>query len=188
MEIKLIRHTTPDIGKGICYGQSDIPLKKTFNEEAKIVLEKLGSSSGFKVYSSPLKRCTYLAEKINPEFTISKSLLEMNFGDWEMKPWNSIPRESSEAWMQDFVHVKVPNGESYIELYTRVISFLNTIISKNENAIFVTHSGVIRSILAHITDLKLKDSFTFDIPFGSVISIFYENGKFSTNFNPKKND
>ncbi|WP_196884956.1 alpha-ribazole phosphatase [Aureivirga sp. CE67] len=182
MEIKIIRHTTPNIEKGMCYGQSNIGVKNTFDEEAEVVLEKIGSVSDFKIYSSPLNRCALLAQKINPNFTVSRKILEMFFGDWELVAWDEIPREISDPWMQDFVNTKVPNGESYLDLHKRVTSFFDEIVAKNENAVIVTHSGVIRSILSHITDLDLKDSFSFEIPYGCVISVFYENGELTTNF------
>ena len=36
MEIILIRHTSVDVPKGTCYGQTDVPLKPTFEQEAAI--------------------------------------------------------------------------------------------------------------------------------------------------------
>ena len=43
--------------------------------------------------------------------------MEMNFGDWEMKNWDDIPLEELNPWMQDFVNVRVSNGESFTDLY-----------------------------------------------------------------------
>lgn len=37
MKIYLIRHTTPHIEKGICYGQTDLDVAETFNNEAEII-------------------------------------------------------------------------------------------------------------------------------------------------------
>ena len=34
MNIYLIRHTSVDVPKGLCYGQSDVPLRPTFEIEA----------------------------------------------------------------------------------------------------------------------------------------------------------
>ena len=53
MEIYLIRHTTPDVAKGICYGQTDLALTATFPEEAEHVLKQLPPDLDV-VYSSPL--------------------------------------------------------------------------------------------------------------------------------------
>lgn len=36
MEIFLIRHTSVDVPPGVCYGQTDVPLKPTFEQEAAI--------------------------------------------------------------------------------------------------------------------------------------------------------
>lgn len=36
MRLHFIRHTRPDIARGVCYGQSDIPLAASFAEEAGI--------------------------------------------------------------------------------------------------------------------------------------------------------
>lgn len=84
MEIYLIRHTTPDIEKGICYGQSDIPLKDTFPSEVKNILKSIPKHFD-KVYSSPLQRCTQLANYIDQNNTIDNRLMELNFGSWELK-------------------------------------------------------------------------------------------------------
>ncbi|MBQ1753914.1 MAG: hypothetical protein II002_03155 [Bacteroidales bacterium] len=36
MEVILLRHTTPDVPVGTCYGQTDVPLKASFEEEAAV--------------------------------------------------------------------------------------------------------------------------------------------------------
>ena len=169
MILYLIRHTTPDIDRGICYGQSNMGLSDSFEEEASFLLSKLAQFPVKNVLSSPLLRCTLLAEKINTKYTTNPSLKELDFGEWELVDWNKIPQTEIDPWMQDFVNVAVPNGESYIDLYTRVISIYKT-ITENHTAI-VTHAGVIRSILAYITKTKLEDSFDFKIPYGTIVQV-----------------
>lgn len=41
MEIYLIRHTSVDVPAGYAYGQTDVPLKPTFEEEAEEVKKGL---------------------------------------------------------------------------------------------------------------------------------------------------
>ena len=41
MEIYLVRHTTPAIEKGVCYGQTDLNVAETFEEEVELVLKNL---------------------------------------------------------------------------------------------------------------------------------------------------
>lgn len=39
MEVILIRHTSVDVPPGMCYGQTDVPLKPTFETEAAVTAE-----------------------------------------------------------------------------------------------------------------------------------------------------
>ena len=41
MDIYIIRHTTPDIAKGICYGQTNLELTDDFQAESDAILSKL---------------------------------------------------------------------------------------------------------------------------------------------------
>ena len=62
MEVILIRHTSVDVPPGVCYGQTDVPLKPTFEQEAAITQENLKNYLPFDhVYTSPLTRCVRLA-------------------------------------------------------------------------------------------------------------------------------
>ncbi len=44
MEIYLIRHTTPKIAQGICYGQSDLELASNFDDEMASIHQNLDQS------------------------------------------------------------------------------------------------------------------------------------------------
>jgi len=169
MIVYYVRHTTPDIDKGVCYGQADIDVAANFNDEADFLIQKLQNVNIETVLSSPLKRCTKLAAKLNSEYTIVNELMELNFGDWELKQWNNISEEETAPWMNDFVTVAVPNGESYLDLFARAIKVYKNI--KKDNTIVVTHSGIIRSVLSHITNTNLNDSFDFKIPYGTIVRI-----------------
>jgi alpha-ribazole phosphatase len=172
MEIYLVRHTTPLIEKGICYGQTDLNITDTFDKEAAIILDKIKTDNEVRIFSSPLKRCVLLAEKFDKHITIDKRLMELDFGDWEMKKWNDIPENEMTPWMQDFVNVKVPKGESYTDLSKRVLDFFHEIKSLNQKqTIIVSHGGPIRSLLAYLTNTELKDSFDIKIIYGQISKI-----------------
>lgn len=173
MEIYLIRHTTPKVEKGICYGQADLDITETFLEEVEAIKPHLPSDE-IKVYSSPLQRCKKLADALFDGFEIDvhDDLMELNCGQWELLPWNDIPKEEIQPWMDDFVNVAVPKGESYVDLHNRVVKRFNDIVSKQESAVIVAHGGVLRSILSHITSTPLKESFdAFTLHYGCVVKI-----------------
>lgn len=173
MEIYLIRHTTPKVEKGICYGQADLDITETFLEEVEAIKPHLPSDE-IKVYSSPLQRCKKLADALFDGLVIDvhDDLMELNCGQWELLPWNDIPKEEIQPWMDDFVNVPVPKGESYVDLHNRVVNRFNEIVSKQESAVIVAHGGVLRSILSHITSTPLKESFdAFTLHYGCVVKI-----------------
>ncbi|MFH6944548.1 alpha-ribazole phosphatase [Flavobacterium sp. FlaQc-50] len=176
MEIYLVRHTETLCEKGICYGQSDVALAEPFELIFENIISQLPQKAI--LFSSPLQRCVILAKYIQNEiktiyYQEDKRLMEMNFGDWEMKSWNDILPEQLNPWMEDFVTVHATNGESFIELHDRTGVFLSEQISKKaeQPIIVVTHAGVIRSLLCHHTSLPLKDAFQNKVDFGQVVKI-----------------
>ena len=91
MNIYLIRHTSVDVPKGLCYGQSDVPLRPTFEIEAAVTKAKIESIHFDMAYTSPLSRCTRLAQYCGfGDATRDPRILELNFGDWEMQYFNTV--------------------------------------------------------------------------------------------------
>ena len=174
MPLYIIRHTSVNISKSVCYGQSDVDLTENFEEEANAVLAQLPEKIGF-IFSSDLSRCVRLSEKIKQkydvEITIDERLREMNFGDWEMKNWDDIPSSELDVWMNDFVFEKAKNGESLTILSQRIGSFLQEINEKcdtKKNIVIVTHAGAIRAFLHHIKGIALKDVFNTKVNYGEI--------------------
>lgn len=180
MYIYLIRHTTPQIEKGICYGQSDLDVKDTFLKEAAEIQKLLPQLEEIPLYSSPLQRCKKLAEYFRKEpLFVDTRLKEMNFGDWEMKPWANIEPEAFNRWMNHFVDTAPPNGESSREIYERVMAFWQELLDQNheETGIF-THFGVIQSLLAHLLHIPLDKTFRLDVNYGGVVRVELRGERF----------
>lgn len=180
MEIYLIRHTTPAVPKGICYGQTDLDVTETFEQEVISIKSYLPENIQT-VYSSPLQRCRKLANALFPQHPlhIHDDLMELNCGDWEMQPWDEIPKVEIQPWMDDFVNVQVPNGESYIQMHERVSSRFEWISRQTHPAVIVAHGGVLRSILSHITNTPLRESFdAFTCHYGCVVKLISEENTF----------
>lgn len=176
MEVYLVRHTETVCEKGICYGQSDVEIRTPYDVVFETILSQLPKEAI--LYSSPLQRCIVLAKHIQENIQIEtiiedSRLMEMNFGDWELKSWDDIPQEILNPWMTDFVNVRVPNGESFVDLNERVLDFLENEISKDieKPLIIVAHAGVIRSILCKINNLPLQEAFTSKLDFGAVVKM-----------------
>jgi alpha-ribazole phosphatase len=173
--IYLIRHTTPTVAKGICYGQTDLDVTESFADEAAVIRQHLPSDI-ISVYSSPLQRCARLARHLFPGQApyLMDDLMEVDCGQWEMRGWDELPREEIDPWMADFVRVRIPGGESYLDLHRRVTDSWEKIrrIKAAGDAAVVAHGGVIRSILSGLSGTPLIDSFkVFSLHYGCVIRI-----------------
>jgi alpha-ribazole phosphatase len=173
MKVYLIRHTTPEIGKGICYGQADIPTAASFQTEANQLILGLPKMVDV-VYSSPLGRCTKLAAliKSNLPVVIDKRLMEMNFGDWEMKAWNEIDQLTLNTWMQDFVNVSAPAGENLVDLNKRVQGFITDLLKTDDKVVAVIgHAGIIRCIVAYVLEIPLQNIFKIPVNYASITKL-----------------
>lgn len=189
MEIYLIRHTTPKIDKGVCYGFSDIELAESYRDELNVVSEKITQylhknclknekQEELTIYTSPLQRCAVLAKDVkislenyfHPKIEHHKHLKEMNFGDWELKKWEDINKKELKEWTDNFVTAFTPNGESFEQLHKRVTDFWtkNIVSEKGKIALVVCHGGVIRSILCHVLEIPLQNAFSLSIDYGSI--------------------
>lgn len=174
MEIYLIRHTQTNTQKGLCYGQTDVPLKENFLDESHKILKKLPDCDV--VFSSPLTRCTRLANLISDNVILDNRLLEVNFGYWENIRFADIDAETLRYWTENFVTLAPPNGESFTQLCERVENFWNDLIKyENERIFIVTHAGIIRAFLAIILKLSLANAFQFRVDCGSIHKLRYEN-------------
>lgn len=182
MDIYLIRHTTPEVGKGVCYGQTDLPLADSFSSELMSLRSKLPESFD-RIYASPLKRCLQLAQALGSTVQTDDRLMEMDFGDWEMKPWGQIPSDALNPWMADFVETAVPGGESFRELIRRSRGSLKAIESGTEEKVaVVTHAGVIRSWLSTFLELDPKHVFKLNVDYGGVTCVSVNRGLYSVKY------
>jgi len=156
MSLILLRHTKPDGADGVCYGRTDLPLADGLDAEVARLLGELPHT--IRILSSPLSRCLKLAEAIGSArgqaVEVEQNLIEMDFGAWENRAWDNIPRAEVDAWVSDFHNSKPHGGESVAELGARVQSALNAVMSGPVPVLAVTHSGVIRAALAAAGDPK----------------------------------
>jgi alpha-ribazole phosphatase len=125
MKITLVRHTSLQIAPGICYGQTDIDVGVSFWEEANQLKTKLAGFQFDAVYASPLQRCTKLAVALDYGKVIEDArLMELNFGDWETRAWDDIPRDIFDVWAYDYANLAPPQGETFGQLQRRAINVL----------------------------------------------------------------
>ena len=150
MALTLLRHTTPDVAPGICYGRTDLDVVDTFVEEATRIVASLPRVD--RIFSSPLMRCASLADFVGEQTGLSPirdaRLIEMDFGRWEMQPWGDLPRHELDAWANDFLDARPHGGESVAELTARTRAAISDLNTPDTHTLIVTHAGVIKAAFA----------------------------------------
>ena len=171
MKLTAIRHTSVDVPSSICYGFTDVALKSSFLSEAVTVKNQLTGKTFDKVYSSPLSRCTLLAEYCGYVPILDSRLKELNFGDWEMKSWMEIDKQEAAAWFSDWIDYPAKNGESYRMMQKRVNAFMDELKSSDAQSVCLfTHGGVIRLIYAYLGVFQIETSFEFPVEYGQIFN------------------
>ena len=164
MRLFLIRHPPPAVPPGLCYGRSDLPLADDPARYADALRPLL--PQGAPVYSSPLQRCRLLAEALHPAPVVDARLREIDFGDWEMQPWERLDRALIDAWVQDPWHFRPPGGEAVAAMRARVGALLAEL---PEESILVVHAGVIKVCAALLAGEE--DWFGLSFDYGSLTLI-----------------
>jgi broad specificity phosphatase PhoE len=157
--IFFIRHGETDWNaEGRLQGQRDIPLNdlgRVQAEEAGKLLASLNTRpEDLDWWVSPLRRTRETAERaraalgLHPTYyKMDERLKELSFGLWEGMTWKEVRRSdpgralNREKNKWDTVP---PEGESYVMLAERVISFLENL---TRDTVIVSHGGVGRAMM-----------------------------------------
>jgi alpha-ribazole phosphatase len=154
VELILVRHPRPVVAEGLCYGRSDLPADPHALARARKDLEASGLPGDAPVFSSPLRRCADLARLLAANVHFDASLAEMDFGRWELRSWNDIPRAEVDAWAADLLHYRPGGGESVLAVARRVAGALARIRQHGgERAVVICHAGTMRLLAALAGDI-----------------------------------
>lgn len=153
---------------GTCYGATDLPLADDPSRYAAALAPLLPAH--VPLYASPLTRCRRLAERLHPAPVFDARLREIDFGDWEMQPWNSLDRSLLDAWAADPARFVPPGGEGVATLRRRVAHFLAELPGE---AVLIVHAGVMKICAAELAGEE--DWFSLRFDYGTVSLI--ENGR-----------
>ncbi|MCR5709850.1 MAG: alpha-ribazole phosphatase family protein [Bacteroidales bacterium] len=174
MEVILIRHTAVDVPAGTCYGQTDVPVKESFEEEAARTKAELDACGPVDyAYTSPLSRCTRLAAFCGyADATRDSRLLELDFGEWEMMLFDDISDPHLQAWYADHINTPVTGGESFMQQFLRVSNFLDELKTRSWNRVVIfAHGGVLVSAQVYAGLVTPEAAFSALPPFGGLVRI-----------------
>lgn len=183
MLLRLLRHPATVSRGEQCIGQTDVPLSVKGLATIKRIVEEAACAKPTRILSSDLRRCRTLADAIGARLDIRPEpdaiWREVNFGAWENRTWDDIRGHDPDAfaaWMDDFVTVAPPGGESFHQVQARVVSALQKIDpALSDNLLVVTHAGVMRAAVCAFSNLPLRRAFELEVTCGSTICLRWKD-------------
>lgn len=167
--IWLIRHGEPcPESRGRCYGRLNVGLSAEGQRQIHIVSQRLREEPISAVYVSPRKRAIESGEIIaqcHPcSITVEERLREIDFGDFEGRPYDEIAQTHPEIyrqWMETPTEVQFPNGESFRKMQARVLESAREIYAhhRGETIVIISHGGVNRILLAAALEIPAANIF-----------------------------
>jgi probable phosphomutase (TIGR03848 family) len=156
--VLLVRHgQTPTTGKLLPGRAPGLHLAPEGSEQAEQVAKRLSALPKVDaIYASPLERTRQTAAPIGKALQqrvrIDKGLLECDFGEWtgkeltqlmKLPEWSTVQRAPSTF--------RFPNGESFTEMQTRIVSALDRIRAAHPGGVVVcvSHADPIKAAIAH---------------------------------------
>ncbi|HKI52932.1 MAG TPA: histidine phosphatase family protein [Anaerolineales bacterium] len=176
--LMLIRHGENDYTKThkLAGRLPKVHLNEHGQKQAQALADALAHVPIKAIYSSPLERAMEtakpIAKSIGLKINKEKGLLETNVGDWQgkslkrlylLKHWKVVQRAPSRA--------QFPNGESFYECQTRIVSTIDNILSKHKQKDIVAcvfHADPIKLAVAHYLGLPLDQFQRLGCDTGSV--------------------
>jgi alpha-ribazole phosphatase len=187
MLLRLLRHPATASSGEQCIGQTDVALSAEGLAAIERIAEDAARTKPARILSSDLRRCRMLADAIAARLDICPERdaiwREVNFGAWENRTWDEIRSDDPHAlaaWMDDFVTVAPPGGESFEQLQSRVVSALQKIDPEPfDSLLVVTHAGVIRAAVCAFSDLPLRRAFELEVSWGSTACLRWKDDHWS---------
>lgn len=165
-----LRHPVTEAQPGLCYGRMDLGLGAGADTQIAAALH--ACPRGAALVSSPAKRCRALAEPLAARDGVSVDydarLWELDFGTWEGRMWDDIPRAESNPWAAGYWNVAPPGGESFAELCARVGEALQ---AASNDTIIIAHAGVIRAARILLEGISPEDVWSLKVPYAEPIAI-----------------
>lgn len=164
MKVSLVRHTSVLLdGNQFCYGATDVDvIPENFEREAEGARKAIVQLQPDAVFTSPLQRAVRLASYCGyPEAQRDDRLKEMNFGDWEGRPWTEILTiEDVPDFFSYYINNPTPNGESLKDQLNRVHHFFEEKKrEKHKHILLFCHGGVINCARTLVGETTIEKAF-----------------------------
>jgi probable phosphoglycerate mutase len=179
--VYLIRHGDIDCVDRIPGRMAGMHLSSNGKKQASDLLKFFKNRSLDAIYSSPLDRAIetaqMLADQKRLQIQICDAFNEIEFGKWTNRKFEEL--ESDFGWKQFHFFrngAVIPDGESMIEVQSRMVAQLQLLKEKHEEQAFAvfSHNDPIRSVIAFYSGISLDLSLRITIDTGSVSVLHFD--------------
>jgi broad specificity phosphatase PhoE len=176
--ILLVRHAAvADRYAELCYGRSDIELSDEGHLRTAALAEELSCLPITHLFHSPLARSAAIAERIvlgeGISRQVSAALAEIDFGQWELRPWEQIYAEVPDALDRMIAEpdtYAAPGGETLSAVRQRVLGWYESLPERGR-IVAVTHGGPIAVLRGTLAGLPVDRWFTLVPEHGEIVEI-----------------
>lgn len=184
--IYLVRHGQvhlPDLQQNYYLGQTDVPLTERGIRQAVWLQQFFADKKIAAIYHSPLRRCCETAERCADgriPCMVIDDLREINMGQWEMIPIESIRATQPEAYRLRGEQIDTfcpPDGESFAQCQQRSVAAFQQIVEQmvpGSAVVIVAHAGVNRCLLSWVSGQPLKQLLSIPQPYGCVTTLTWQ--------------
>lgn len=149
--LALVRHgETADNRAGRLLGRSDPPLTALGRVQARAVAEVLARERPVAIVTSPLRRARETADAVGDACgvtpAVDERLIEIDYGAWERRPLAEVPREA--AALTSDPSVAFPDGESLVDVGTRVAELCEELLARDGLVVAVSHVSPVKGAVA----------------------------------------
>lgn len=180
--IDLLRHGESQYSHTL-RGHLDDELTAKGWQQMQSTIEQVTNQSWDIIISSPLKRCAYFAEQLAKTtglpLLLNHDLKEMYFGEWEgvstQQIYETSPELLANFWQKPTQHCP-PRAETLNQFQTRVLKgfqelFVQMQNQNWQNALVVTHGGVIKLLACLARQQPLDDLLKMPAELGKLYSL-----------------
>ena len=179
----LIRHAScSGLGRTLWGRTPGISLNEKGKVQAQRLADRFRDVKLQAIHSSPLERAVETAEMIarakNLEVKKNPEFHEINFGDWTGKSFDVL--SSDECWRRfnrSRSATRIPGGESFLEVQTRIVRELDTLSLQfgSANIAVVSHADVIKAAVGYFSATPIDMLHRLEISPCSVSVIAMDN-------------
>ena len=171
MKLFVVRHGETDLNvKELACGVSEANLTEKGRMQAQALVSRLKEDKEKNnittIYVSPLKRArdtaAYIEQALQLTAIPDTRLKEINFGDFEGKPWNN----PEILYIHKNPFLKFPAGESFAQVVHRAYSIIEDVKNKHTgsgNILFVCHGVLTAAIYTYFKPFSAEELLQLEI-------------------------